>query len=183
MTRRIALLRGVNVGGTGLLPMAELRRVAEGLGWGGPTTLLQSGNLVFEGGDAPDSALEARLQAALKDQLGLVTEIFVRDGARWAALMADNPMRAEAEKAPSAFLVTVLKGPAPEAALVPLRAACVDGERVEARGEAIYASCPGGIGRSRMAAGLSGKKAGFLGTGRNWNTIRKLADMVGLEGA
>lgn len=178
MSKRVALLRAVNVGGTGTLPMARLRQIAAGAGFGMPQTLLQSGNLVFEGGSAGDAVLEARLAQALETEAGLSTDIFVRDAAGWARLMAANPMPAEADAAPSAFLMLVLRAPAPPATLEKLHRLCADGERLEARGDALYALFPGGMGRSRLAAAMGTKAAGLVGTGRNWNTVRKLAALL-----
>lgn len=178
MSKRVALLRAVNVCGTGALPMVRLREIAAEAGLGSPQTLLQSGNLVFEGGNASDVALEVRLAQALETAAGLSTDIFVRDAAGWARLMADNPMIAEAEAAPSAFLVLVLKTPAQSAKLEKLHALCADGERLEARGDALYALFPTGMGRSRLGAAMGAKAAGVVGTGRNWNTVKKLAALL-----
>ena len=49
MTVGIALLRGINVGGSGKLPMAELRAIMEKLGARAIETYIQSGNAVYEG--------------------------------------------------------------------------------------------------------------------------------------
>lgn len=179
MTRRIALLRAVNVSGTGKLSMADLARLATDLGFGAPKTLLQSGNLVFEAGAMADAEVEARLAAGLAERLLLSTDVFVRDPAAWARIVADNPMKEEAQAAPSGFLLFALKAPAPDSALARLRAAAVDGERVEAGERCLYAFFPNGLGRSRMGAMLSGKGFAVPGTGRNWNTVRKLAELVG----
>lgn len=175
MSRHVALLRAVNVGGSGILPMARLRQLAADAGFAAPRTLLQSGNLVFDGGSAPAAGLEARLEQALAAGAGLATDVIVRDAAQWRQLMADNPLAAAAEAAPGAFLVMALKSPPPADALAALRRLCVDGERIEARALALYACFPGGMGRSKLAAAMAAGRGGLRGTGRNWNTVRKLA--------
>lgn len=175
MTKRIALLRAVNVGGTGVLPMARLRAVAAGIGLGAPQTVLQSGNLVFEVGAAGDGALEVGLEQALAADAGLVTDVVVRDGPAWRGLIADNPMIDAAEAAPAAFVVVALKAEPSAAALEALGALAAGGERIAARGRAIYAAFPQGLGRSRLAAALSAKGGKLTGTARNWNTVRRIA--------
>ncbi|HEY0086783.1 MAG TPA: DUF1697 domain-containing protein, partial [Allosphingosinicella sp.] len=69
MGAKVALLRGINVGGNRKVPMAELREVAEGLGLTRVRTLIASGNLVFVGKGTPDS-LEAKLEAAIEARFG-----------------------------------------------------------------------------------------------------------------
>lgn len=178
MTRRVALLRAVNVGGSGVVPMAQLRAVAASAGFGMPRTLLQSGNLVIEARDLPDAAVETALEAFLARQLDLPTDVFVRNAADWMSLIADNPMRQEAEAEPRSFLVTVLKAGLPAAVVTSLRAACQGGEQVAVGERALYAHCPGGLGRSRLAAALTAKAGPVRGTGRNWNTVLKLAALL-----
>lgn len=177
MSKRIALLRAVNVGGTGKLPMADLRAVAEGLGFTQVQTLLQSGNLVFDAGAHADAELERRLAQALREQLGVVTDIFVRDAAAWADLVAANPMTDAALAHPSHFLVLVLGAPVSTRQIEALRAAAKGAERLEATDDALYVSMPDGIGRSRLGTLLS-RAVGLKATGRNWNTVMKLADLV-----
>ncbi len=177
MSKRIALLRAVNVGGTGKLPMADLRAVAEGLGFTQVQTLLQSGNLVFEAGSDADADLEHRLAQALRERLGVITDIVLRDAGAWAALVAANPMAAEAQAHPSHFLVLVLGAPATDRQIGALRAAAKGAERLEATDGALYISLPDGIGTSRLGTLLS-RADGLKATGRNWNTVMKLAALV-----
>src|SRR5690242_15394195 len=104
----VALLRAVNVGGRGSLAMADLRAIAEGLGYGGVKTLLQSGNLVFEAKGRP-AALESALEAALAKQRGISTDIMVRSASEWAAIIGSNPFPAEAKSDPGHLVVMALK--------------------------------------------------------------------------
>src|SRR5688572_12564919 len=108
MAKHVALLRAVNVGGRGSLAMAELRKVAEGLGYGEVKTLLQSGNLVFDTSGKTD-ALERALEAALKQQLGIETDFMVRDARAWRTIIAANPFPDAAKSDPGHLVVMVLK--------------------------------------------------------------------------
>lgn len=63
--KRVALLRGINVGGRTSLPIAQLREIAQGLGLAKVSTYIQGGNLLFEGGGSPE-AVEAALAAAIE---------------------------------------------------------------------------------------------------------------------
>ena len=90
MARFIALLRGINVGGHAMVPMAELREICAGLGWTEVETYIQSGNLVFEAsgkGPALESALEEKLETAF----GFRPAVIVRSAAQVKALADANP--------------------------------------------------------------------------------------------
>src|SRR6187455_2117336 len=76
MERRVALLRGINVGGR-VLPMAALRELCEALGWKDVRTYIQSGNVVFASDKAP-AALETELEAAITDRFGMKVPVIVR---------------------------------------------------------------------------------------------------------
>ncbi len=174
---RIALLRAVNVGGTGKLPMADLRAMAAGLGLEAPQTLLQSGNLVFRSDEAP-VALEARLAAATAARFGFPVRYFLRDTAEWADAIAANPFPDEAASHPGYVIVYFLTA-APEAASVGALQAAIRGpERVRAHGRQAYVFYPDGSGRSTLTIKMIEAKLGPA-TGRNWNTMLKLDELAG----
>ena len=119
MTPRIALLRAVNVGGTGRIAMAELKALADDLGLNQARTLLNSGNLVF-GSDRADADLEQRLEAEARARLGVTTDFMVRGLKAWRAMIAANPFPDEARDEPGRLLVHVFKT-APAARVSSLR--------------------------------------------------------------
>ena len=86
----IALLRAVNVGGTGKLPMAELKAMASRIGFGNPRTYIASGNLVFESDLTPAEAGQ-RLEAALADYAGKPVGVIMRTCEEMQAVLDDNP--------------------------------------------------------------------------------------------
>lgn len=176
MPRFAALLRAVNVGGTGKAPSAALKAAAEAAGLDAVQTVLQTGNLVFEADAAPET-LERRLERAFLDALGLQTEVMVRTAAEWSAIVAANPFPEAAKSDPSHLLVMVLKR-APHADGVKALQAHPGPERIEARARELYIVYPEGIGRSKLNGASGWKKLGCQGTGRNWNTVLKLAALL-----
>jgi uncharacterized protein (DUF1697 family) len=177
LTPTLALLRAVNVAGTGTVAMAELRTMLHDLGFSRPRTLLQSGNLVFDAEAAP-AALEAALEAELRCRTGFVTDVVVRDRAASEAVTAANPLAEEARRDPGHLLVHMLKAPPAAEAIVALRAAITGPERVALNGAELYAYYPEGVGRSKLTTALIERRLGVRGTGRNWNTVTKLAAML-----
>ncbi|MGH7669071.1 MAG: DUF1697 domain-containing protein [Gemmatimonadaceae bacterium] len=177
MNSRVALLRGINVGGNRKIAMADLRAFMQALGFADATTLLQTGNVVFESRAAP-ARLEALLEREAGDRLGLSAEFFVRTADEWRGVVAGNPFPREAASDPSHLVVVCLKAAVTPARLAALRAAIRGPEVVEARGRHAYLVYPAGIGTSKLTAAVLDAKLGTRGTARNWNTVVKLAGLL-----
>jgi uncharacterized protein (DUF1697 family) len=174
--RWAALLRGVNVGGNRKLPMADLRRVAEGLGYTGVATLLASGNLVFSAeGSAP--ALEAALEEALAGH-GLDTDVLVRDAAELDAILAANPFAEAASARPNHLVVVFHREPVSPEPLARLAEIYQGPERLEPRGHTLFIDYPEGIGHSELNPAMAKARFAKVATGRNWNSVTKLAAML-----
>lgn len=178
MSRHIALLRGINVGGRGLLPMADLRALADGVGFINVKTLLQSGNMVFDAPGAPVE-LEDKLEAAIKAHVGREVLVMVRTPAEWAAMIDANPMPEFAAERPNHFQMFFMKAPLAQSAFDAFSAAHDGPEDLRLAGREIYASFPDGIADSKLMAKPLDKRIGVATTARNWNTVLKLRDASG----
>lgn len=172
-TKRWAgLLRAVNVGGR-TLPMATLREVAEEAGFEQVRTLLASGNVVFTGSGSA-AAVRGRLERAIAEHAGFRVEVLLRSKQQLDRLLADNPFR---QGKGSQVLVGFLDGPAPAG----LAAALVDvavNEEVVVAGKHVWVHFPDGMGRSALAARLPTLARPRIVTGRNVNTVTRLAGML-----
>lgn len=178
MTHRIILFRGMNTGGV-RAPVAELRAMAEAMGLKNPRTLLASGNLVVESTKATD-ALEADIEAAMETTFGLKVAAMVRTPEQWAKLIAANPFPEVAMAQPAKLIAMVMKNGIKAGAVEACRELAADGERVEAVDDVLYFWFPVGQGESGIFKKATPRTLG-MGTGRNWNTVLKLASMAGLE--
>lgn len=159
--------------------MSALRELADDLGFVDATTLLQSGNLVFEDPKRRAPAkLEQLLEAAVAKKCGVSTEIFVRDATEWAAIVAANPFPAEAKKDPGHLVVACGRETIALDRVEALQRAIVGRERVRAVGRELYTFFPDGIGRSKLTAAFVARHLGTGGTGRNWNTVQKVAALL-----
>ena len=177
--RRIALLRGINLGGKRLVAMADLRAFFTRLGFSDVQTLLQSGNVVFtsRGAARTSAALEALLEKAAEKALGMPVEFHVRSAAEWQTMIEANPFRAEAASDPSHLLVSFFKTTLLPANVAALRTAITGRETLHAAGRHLYMVFPDGIGNSKTV-GLIDRKLAARGTARNWNTVLKLAALA-----
>jgi uncharacterized protein (DUF1697 family) len=176
MARLIALLRAVNVGGR-KVGMAELREACEAGGFKDVTTYIASGNLVVDGRAA---GAETRLEALIERRFGFEVPVIVRTAEQWAAYLAKNPLAREAADSPSRLVLLVSKKAADRAAPQALAARAQHGEVVTHCGDALVMYFAAGIGASKLSPALIDRLAGSPTTGRNWNTVRKLAELVGL---
>jgi uncharacterized protein (DUF1697 family) len=167
----VALLRAINVGGTGVLPMAELRSICEGLGFADVKTYIQSGNVLFRS-ELAENEVQAKLEEALAARMGKPPGVVLRSRSALEAVLANAPFP---HAKPNFLLVTFL--PEPPAAGALDRLVAPDGEEVRIHGREIYIHYPNGSGPSKLK--LPALKPG---TARNLNTVRKLAELAaGLE--
>ncbi|WP_291839685.1 DUF1697 domain-containing protein [Limimaricola sp.] len=173
MQHWVALLRGVNVGGANMVPMAKLREVAAGLGWQGVRSHLASGNLVFAAAGEAEGLARA-LEGALTQALGVSAAVLVIAAPDWAAMLAECPFAPDAGKAVHGFFCwqTPLLDEGLLATLI------APSETVQVRGKVIWLHAPEGVGRSKLAAKMGAVAGKVQMTARNLNTIRALAEML-----
>ncbi|HYC97130.1 DUF1697 domain-containing protein [Brevundimonas sp.] len=178
MSHRIILFRGMNTGGV-RAPVGEQRAMAEEMGLKNPRTLQASGNLVVESGKAT-ATLESEIEAEMQRRFGLKIVAMARTPEQWSKLIAANPFPKEAAAHPAKVLAMVMKDGIKDGALEACRELAEGGERVEAVGDVLYFWFPDGQGQSAIFKKATPRILG-MGTGRNWNTVLKLADMAGAE--
>lgn len=167
MTTYIALLRAVNVGGTGKLPMAELKSMCEQAGFLNVRTYIASGNVVFETA-RPAAKVKAALEALLEAYAGKRVDVMLRTGAEMAAVLAANPFP---DAAPNRTIVVFLDAAPPADALDTVSHRKDEQLRLGTR--EIYVHYGDGMADSKLKI-----PAAARGTGRNINTVAKLAAMA-----
>ena len=178
MPTYIALLRGVNVGGHTKVAMSDLRDLLTELGFDDPRSLLNSGNLVFRGAARKPPQLERSLSSALQGRLGVTSDVLIRTVPDWDAVVAGNLFPDEAARDPGHLHVLFLNGTVSAAAVAALQGAIAGREIVRGSGRHIYAYYPDGAGRSKLTLPAIEKALGTRATGRNWNTVLKIAAMA-----
>ena len=167
MSRYVALLRAVNVGGTGKLPMSELKAMCCGAGFARVETYIASGNVVFESKVAP-SGVKAMLEERLRAYVGKPVGVVVRTATEMRAILKANPFPKAEPK--TTYVIFLDKPPAPDAL------AQVSGqkdEQLRLGQREIFVHFPGGMGRSKLRIAEA-----KTGTARNMNTVAKLAEMA-----
>lgn len=168
MSTYVALLRAVNVGGTGKLAMADLKRICIEAGFEQVKTYIASGNVVFESEQKAD-AVKATLQSRLADHTGKPIDVFIRTAAQMRAVLLANPFgNADAARTYAFFL-----GSTPSRdALASVRQR--KDEEIGVGKREIYVYYPSGMGQSKLVI-----PAASAGTARNMNTVAKLVELIG----
>lgn len=177
MTVFVALLRAINVGKR-QMPMAELRKLCEEIGFERPETFIASGNLLF---DAKGSAEAVRdtLEKAASARFGFNVDIIVCPASAWAAYRDSNPFAGDPAAIDKMVHLAVSRDPLKDGAVEALRERAEHGERIETAAGALWIDYgSNGVGQSKLTPAFIDKVAGSPVTGRNWNTVRKLQDMI-----
>jgi uncharacterized protein (DUF1697 family) len=179
MTMYAALLRGINVGGRKKLPMAELRALMTGLGYGSVQTYLQSGQAAFAAAHGDGESLAAELSAAIEERFGFPVDVLVRDHAYLRAIADACPFPA-AELEARQLHVTYFSAPVAPERFADLDAAAHLPEEFRLGDRALYLYAPDGLGRSKLAEALSRPRTnkGLIATTRNWNTVVTLVQLT-----
>ncbi|MFG2221601.1 DUF1697 domain-containing protein [Streptomyces sp. NPDC048644] len=174
MSRQIALLRGINVGGHRPFPKAAQQALAESLGFREVSVLLQTGNIVFADPGTPPGETARIIQDRISADLGFSVPVTVRTRDELAATVAANPFP-QAVAVPKSLHVTFLSDvPADVSRLEALDLGSYAPDRFRLIGRELYLWCPDGIGRSRLADAVSRAPLGVTATARNWNTVNKI---------
>jgi uncharacterized protein (DUF1697 family) len=172
MTSYIALLRAVNVGGTGKLVMADLRALCERAGCDQVQTYIASGNVVF-GSKRSEAEIKSTLEASLAALTGKAVGVLVRTAAEMKAVLKANPFPAAA---PNRTVAIFLDEPPPLHALDAIVGR--NGEEIRLGVREIYVRYGDAMAASKLKI-----PAAQFGTARNMNTVAKLSEMASKVGA
>lgn len=172
MINYIALLRAVNVGGTGKLSMADLKRVCIEAGFGQVKTYIASGNVLFESAKKAE-AVKSTLERRLGIRSGKQVEVFIRTAVEMRAVLEANPF---SQAQPSRTYAFFLSGRPPRDVLANVRRQA--DEEIGIGKREIYVYYPSGMGQSKLLI-----PAASAGTARNMNTVAKLIELSAQAGA
>lgn len=180
--RYAALLAAVNVGKR-RIAMEDLRQLLAGLGYRDARTYLASGNAVFTANDerADEDTHAAKISAALRERYGFEVPCVVRGNSYLRAVIDACPF--PANDVPGTQLHAIFHAdPVATDRYADIDQPAFLPEEFRIGDRVIYLYLPNGMGRSQLAVALSKPAArvkGVLATGRNWNTVKALAEMTG----
>jgi uncharacterized protein (DUF1697 family) len=174
---RVAVfLRAVNVGGRKLLA-ADFKAALAEAGCGAIQTVGAAGSAVVEAA-AADARLESAAEDAIRARAGYVSEVFARGGTDLARALAANPFQRFAAEAPNRLVAVFLRRDPEPAQVAAVAQKIVGGEEVAGGPRCLYAWYPEGQGTSKLTLAVIEKALADRGTARNWNTVRRMAELT-----
>jgi uncharacterized protein (DUF1697 family) len=171
------MLRGINLGASRRVPMADLRALITDAGYDDVRTYVQSGNVVL-GSTTPVADLEREVQRLISERFGFDVPVVGRTRAQLAAVVKRNPL-GDAAADPKRYQVSFLSAKLSGDVIGALQDVAAESERLAVHGREVYAWHPAGVARSKLSTALAGKGLGVTATARNWTTVTTLLEMAG----
>lgn len=170
----VALLHSVVLGAGRRLVMADLKAMAEELGFRNARTLVATGNLIFESETQTIASIEAQLEAGFVKTFGKHVDIIVRNAKTWLKLAEGNPF---VDGIGSEVAIRVMRQPLEPQILEVLAKYRHSGERMAIVDGDLWIDFGLKASETKLLPVLTTKRLG-IGTMRNWNTVRGLAEMI-----
>jgi len=174
MTRKIAVLRGINVGGKRKILMADLKSTCEDLGWSNVKTYIQSGNLIFDS-DSTNIDLETQLETAIKTTFNHSVPVIVRSKNELLHSINSNPFYNKDSEIKHLYL-TFLKTNTKQEYLKQIVDYNFPPDQFSINGKEVYVYCSESYHRSKLSNTFFEKNLHVTTTTRNWKTVLKLLD-------
>jgi uncharacterized protein (DUF1697 family) len=181
VSRVVAFLRGINLGGHNKVRMADLRAAATDAGFSQVETLLQTGNLLLDDEGWGTRELASAVGDLIEDRFGLSVAVILRSGDQLARVLGDDPFLEDEDNLSRLHIVFLEGAPEPsDVASIDLQRSPSD--RFQVVDDVIYLHYPNGMGRSKLTLAYLESKLRRRGTARNRNTVLKVADKLGSPG-
>ncbi|MGV1757514.1 DUF1697 domain-containing protein [Rhizobium sp. A22-96] len=169
----VALLYSIVLGPGRRVVMADLKAMAEALGFRNTRTLVATGNLIFEGERQPIASIEAKLEAGFAATFGKHVDIIVRDADTWLRLAEGNPFL---DGIGSEVIIRVMRQPL-EPQVLDIFARYRRDERIAIVDGDLWIDFGLKASETKLLSALTTKRLG-IGTMRNWNTVRGIHEMI-----
>ena len=177
MTKFIALLRGINVGGKRKILMADLRKILNEYGFENVQTYIQSGNVVFDYADDCENC-STRISVVIKQKYGFEVPVIIRSAAEWGRIAANNPLLVNRAIASEQLYVTFLSHKPKESDINIAKQPNYAPDYFEVLEKNIYGYCEDKYHLSKYTNGFFEKKLHVKASTRNWKTVLKILELV-----
>lgn len=176
MSRQVALIRGINVGGK-MVSMGRLREVMEAAGYEGVRTHLQSGNVLFKAREKHVDDCAGEIGQLILEHFGHSVPVIIRDEDELRRIVDQNPLQGVAND-PARHLVAFLSAPPDRYRVSELDPAEFLPDRFAVGEREVHLWYPNGVHESRLSHALFEKRLSVTATARNWNTVTKVLSLM-----
>lgn len=173
MSKHVALLRAINVGGKRSVPMKALAALFTELGARDVVTYIQSGNVVYLP-PAKKALSPAQLASAIEARFGFAVPVVLRSADALARIHGNNPFLLRGEDRKHAHVA--FSSATPKLAVIDAGARS-PGDEAAIVGDDLYLHLPNGVGKSKITTEWLDRTLGVTSTVRNWNTVEKLVEL------
>ncbi len=177
MSTKIAILRGINVGGKRKILMTDLKLLCETLGWKNVKTYIQSGNLIFTS-KVENSKLENMLEKAITEKYGFDVPVIIRNADELKTTIDKNPFYKNNTDISHLYL-TFLKQKVMKENISQIQTYNFEPDKFEIRNQDVFIYCEGKYHQSKLTNNFFEKKLKVGATTRNWKTVLKLQELAG----
>lgn len=174
MSKYVAFLRGINVGGKNKIKMEILRETFAALGFENVKTYINSGNVIFETARTDDNKLSAKIEKAIEKEFSLYIKVMVRTIDEIKDIIKNNPFDGQFENDKNLH-VLFLNEELPKEKRELLLEQNNENETFAIRNREIFCLLRGGFSDSLLGKDYIGKKLKANPTARNWRTVNKIA--------
>ena len=175
MNKKIAILRGINVGGKRKILMADLKALCQKLGWTNVVTYIQSGNLIFDS-EKQNSQLENTLEKAISSKYGFDVPVIIRNADELQTSIGNNSFAAGDTDITKLHL-TFLKEKPSEENVEKIKTYNYEPDKFEIEEKHVFIYCAGKYHQTKLTNNFFENKLKVGATTRNWKTILKLQEL------
>jgi uncharacterized protein (DUF1697 family) len=174
---RVALLRGINVGGKTQVPMDQLKSLFASLGHEDVATYIQSGNVIFRSAPGDERKIATDLEQRIAETFAVAARVLLRTPAELESIATGNPFL-DRQGDPTKLHVVLLDAPPAAEAIAELDPGRSPPDEFSVHGREIYLHLPNGFGRSKLSIDYFESRLGAVATARNWRTLLKLRELA-----
>lgn len=178
MDKKIAILRGINVGGKRKILMVDLKSLFEEIGYSEISTYIQSGNVIFTSADKSDEKEMAnRIEKAIEEKFGFEVPVIVRTAKDLQKTLSNNPYYKDGEMDISPLHITFLAQNPSGESLDKIKTFDFPPDKYTIEGKDVFIYCEGKYHQSRLTNNFFENKLKVKATTRNLKTVKKLCEL------
>jgi len=176
MSKYVAFLRGINVGGSKVIKMEVLRALFESLGFTNVTTYIQTGNVIFDARGRNLTTLQSKVQEELKNSLGHEISVALMNFSDLTAIVKRDPFAGVEVNEDVMLFVTFLSAQPAAIPKLPLAVLKENFEVIGLQDRAVFiVARRKSDGRAAFPNAFIEKQFGVPGTTRNWSVVKKIS--------
>jgi len=179
METYISLLRGINVSGSKMIKMDQLKKLYHELQFTGIQTYIQSGNVIFKTGIKDIKSLENQISEAIKTQFGFEVPVLVLPKEKLLEILNNNPfLKNDSDMSVSGLYVTLLQEAPSDEATEKIMALDFSPEKIVLQNQVLFLFLPKGYGNTKLNNNFFESRLKTSATTRNWKTLMAIASLA-----